>query len=280
MIHPSLRFILGFSLLALTSVSAQFAPSPAPGAAVVGANTVPAATTTPLNTPLKEESETLITCELTRAPGPGETRIFTSPKEADTAKGVWHYKLWLPKGYQADAFKKWPCMFIMSPSGDASMGTMADHLKAKGYVVVMLVESKNGPWGPVIGDFLAAHDDVIKRVRIEEGKKFATGHSGGARGSSLFVQARPGFGGVILQSAGAAYVGSGYDVQGMQRNGKLYVAMTMGDGDNNKSEVERMKGALNNPARFQAFSFPGGHVWAPKEIFEQAITWIEQKNSL
>lgn len=241
----------------------------------------PTGAITPLDAPLEEENETLVTCELTHAPGPGETRIFASPADADTAKGIWHYKLWLPKGYLADAFKKWPCMFIMSPSGNASMGAMADHLKAKGYVVVMLIESKNGPWGPVMGDFLAAHDDVIKRLRIEEGKKFATGQSGGARGSSLFVQARPGFGGVILQSAGAASVNGVYDVQGMQRNGKLNVAMTMGNADNNnKNEVDRMKAALNSPARFADFEFPGGHVWAPKEVFEQAITWVEQKNGM
>ncbi len=238
------------------------------------------AETTPFDTPLPEETEIPITCELTKAPTIAETRIFSSPKDAQTAVGVWHYRLWLPKGYAAQPFKKWPCMFIMSPGGNADMGEMADHLKAKGYAVVLLVDSKNGPWGPVIGNFLAAHDDVIKRVRIEEGHKFATGHSGGARGSSLFVQARPGFGGVILQSAGAASTQTGYDVGGMQRNGKLYVAMTMGKSDPNREEVNRMKLAIGNPARFSAYEFDGGHVWAPKEVFEQAISWIEQKNGL
>ena len=236
--------------------------------------------TTPLTTPLVEETEIPITCELTKAPTISETRIFKSPQEAKTATGVWHYKLWLPKGYLAQALKKWPCMFIMSPGGDADMGAMADHLKSKGYVVVLLVDAKNGPWGPVVGNFLAAHDDVIKRVRIEEGHKFATGHSGGARGSSLFVQARPGFGGVILQSAGPASTATGYDVSGMQRNGKLYVAMTMGNTDSNHSELDRTKAAFNNPARFRAVEFPGGHEWAPKEVFEQAIGWIEQKNGM
>ena len=146
--------------------------------------------------------------------------------------------------------------------------------------MVLLVESKNGPWGPVVGDFLAAHDDVIKRVRIDENKKLATGHSGGVRGSSLFVQARPGFCGLILQSAGAASVRNAYDGAGIQRNGKLCVAMTMGNADPNKAEVDRMKAAINNPARFRSFEFPGGHQWAPQDVFEQAIGWIEQKNGL
>ena len=144
----------------------------------------------------------------------------------------------------------------------------------------MLVEARNGPWGPVLGDFLAAHDDVIKRVNIEEGKKFATGFSGGARGSSLFVQARPGFGGLILQSAGPAAVNGLYDVRGMQSNGRLYVAIIMGSSDSNRVEVDRTEAALNNPARFRAFTFDGGHKWAPPDVFEQAITWVEQQNGM
>ncbi len=260
-------------LLGIPPCPAQL-PTPSPAASGV------VAPTTPLTLPLQEETEIPITCELTRAPSFAETRIFETPRDADTAKGVWHYKLWLPKGYLANSLTKWPCMFIMSPNGNAGMGNMADHLKAKGYVVVMLVDSKNGPWGPVVGNFLAAHDDVIKRVHIDENKKMATGHSGGARGSSLFVQARPGFCGLILQSAGAASVKSGYDVSGLQRNGKLYLAMTMGSTDGNKVEVDRMKSAFNNPGRFRAFDFPGGHEWAPKDVFEQAITWIEQKSGI
>lgn len=258
-----------FCLLIAHLCPGQLPVNPAPAA--------DAGALTPLNAPLPEETEIPITCELTKAPTISETRIFETPKDADTTKGIWHYKLWLPKGYAANTLKKWPCMFIMSPNGNANMGAMADHLKTKGYIVVLLVDSKNGPWGPVVGNFLAAHDDVIKRARVDETKKLATGHSGGARGSSLFVQARPGFCGVILQSAGPASIRSGYDVSGFQRNGKLYVAMTMGFSDGNFSEVARTQSAFNNPSRFRSFEFQGGHAWAPKDVFEQAITWIEGK---
>ena len=210
-----------------------------------------------------------------------EVPILETPQAAVAAKGVYHYTLWLPKGYAASgAAKRFPCMFIFSAGGNAGMGNMAEHLKAKGYVVVMLVESRNGPWEPIVGNLLAAHDDVVKRVRIEEGKKFATGQSGGARAASLLVQARPGFGGVILQAAGGAAGKAGYLVAGMQRYPRLQVAMTMGNADGNAGEVARMKTALNQPSRFQAFEFPGGHDWAPPEVFERAITWVEGKNGL
>src|SRR4051794_5358417 len=157
---------------------------------------------TPLNQPLPEESETTITCELAEAPRANQVPVFDTQKQAEDAKGTYHYKLWLPKGYNADATRRWPCMFIMSAGGNASMGLMAAWLKANGFVVVTLAEARNGPWEPIVGNFLAAHDDVTKRVRIAEGRKFATGESGGARGSSVFVQLRPGFTGLILQGAG------------------------------------------------------------------------------
>ena len=237
------------------------------------------AETTPMNELVPEEKETTIVCELTRAPKYTEIPVFNSPREAEATKGTYHYKLWLPKGYRENEQKRWPCIFIMSPGGNASMGNMQSYLKSHGFVVVMLVEAKNGPWEPIVGNFLAAHDDVLKRVRVQEGKKYATGMSGGARGSSVFVQSRPGFCGLILQGAGASFdEKNNYNVAGIKRSPGLYVAVTMGATDNNKTEVDRMKEALDS-TRFAAFDFSGGHIWAPAEVFEKAISWIGEKAS-
>lgn len=234
---------------------------------------------TSLTEPLVENEEMTIVCELTEAPRPREIPVIDSAKSAAETKGTYSYRLWLPEGYLADGKKQWPCMFIMSPGGNAKMGSMAETLKKKGFVVVMLVEAKNGPWEPIVGNFLAAHDDVVKRVRVAEGRKYATGMSGGARGSSIFVQARPGFGGLILQAAGPADDSHGvYQISGIKRNPKLSVAMTMGRDDRNAGEAGKMKGAL--PAsRFRVFEFDGGHSWAPPEVFEQALDWVLEKSA-
>lgn len=234
---------------------------------------------TPLTAPLTDAAETPITCELAVAPRYTDVPVLKSQAEAAKTVGTYHYKLWLPEGYSLVPNKQWPCIFIMSPGGNASMGAMAGYLKSNGYIVVMLVEAKNGGWEPIIGNFLAAHDDVIKRGRVAEGKKYATGHSGGARASSVFVQLRPGFCGLILQSAGASFDDhSNYNIAGLKRNAQLRTAMTMGSSDNNKSEVDRMK-KLFNGQRLAAFEFPGGHVWAPADVFEKAITWVNEKSS-
>lgn len=229
---------------------------------------------TPLTEPLGEEKEITITCELTEAPKRNEIVVFESAKQGEAAKGVYNYKLWLPKGYLAEPQKRFPCMFIMSAGGNAAMGNMAEYLKTNGFVVVMLVEAKNGQWEPIVGNFLAAHDDVIKRVRVDLDRRFATGMSGGARGSSVFVQARPGFAGLILQGAGLAYdEKSAYHSSKIKRDSKLRVAMTMGDSDSNKSEMERTGSELSR-SRFRVFEFKGGHVWAPPEVFAEAMAWV------
>ena len=235
------------------------------------------AETTPLTEALVEQKEITIACELTQAPRPFEAQVLNAG-ECERTLGTYHYKLWLPPGYLADTKKRWPCLFITSPNGKANMGKFAPWLKANGYIVVMLVESKNGPWEPIIGNFLAAHDDVVRRVRVQEGLKVATGFSGGARASSLFVQMRPGFSGLFLQGAGGASDAKGrYCVNGIGQNPSLYVAMAVGNLDKNNTEVARMKSIIS-PARFLSLSFDGGHAWVKPEVFEQAMQWIESRN--
>ena len=159
------------------------------------------------------------------------------------------------------------------------MASMGNYLKSNGFVVVMLVEAKNGPWEPIVGNFLAAHDDAIKRVRIAKDKKYATGFSGGARGSSVFVQLRPGFCCLILQGAGAAFDDkNNYHISGIQTNPKLRIAMTMGSSDNNKIETDRMKKLFGGQS-LAVFDFEGGHTWAPAEVFEKAMAWLNGNSS-
>jgi hypothetical protein len=173
------------------------------GSATAGAKVAPAKPATapspgeiptPLTEPLKDGTETRITC------------AYKGAGKFAALSGTYHYVLRIPEGYSADARKTWKSIFIADPNGKARLGAMADWVKAHGYVAIMLEESRNGPWEPILGNFLAAHEDVVRRVRLAEGRKVATGFSGGARASSTFVTLAPGFGGLILQGAGCAEV--------------------------------------------------------------------------
>ena len=228
----------------------------------------------PLGAGLREEAELWVTCALPQAPPAGEIPVLQSKAECEDARGIYHYKLWLPHGYGAQLQRRWPCVFIASPFGNAQMGNMAGRLKAS-HVVIMLVESRNGPWPSTIGNFLAAHDDVVKRVRIQEGAKIATGLSGGARASSVFVQLRPGFSGAILQGAGVARGGNGaYYFDHIARYPSLLFAMTIGRNDPRRSEISELQQQLGSD-RLAILLFSGGHQWAPPETFARALDWIE-----
>jgi hypothetical protein len=208
---------------------------------------------TPLDAPLAEGGLTRITC-LHRGTDP------------------YHYQLWLPAGYSAAPTKSWPTIFIASPGGKATQGNMAEWIQRHGYVAVMLEESRNGEWEPSVGNFIAAHDDVVRRVRVAEGRKIATGMSGAARASSVFVGLRPGFGGLLLQGAGYAPVGpnGASPVPGIK---VAAIAATFGEKDPNYAEGPRMKRLFGD--RMELFEFRGGHQWAPKETVEDALDSID-----
>lgn len=246
-----------------TAVAAGGGPA---GSAATGAKVAPpkgaVETATPLTEPLKDGTETRITC------------TFKGTGKSAAMAGTYHYKLWVPEGYAADPKKTWKTIFIADPNGKAKLGAMADWIKAHGYIAVMLEESKNGPWEPILGNFLAAHEDVVKRMRVAEGKKVATGFSGGARASSLFVTQVPGFGGLVLQGAGCSDVNPDgtYVVKDIKVKS---VAGTFGKKDMNYKEAARLKKSFG--ARIEVFEFEGGHQWAPKEIIEQALTAVDGK---
>ncbi|MEI6247278.1 MAG: hypothetical protein WCP67_01950 [Verrucomicrobiota bacterium] len=219
-------------------------------------------TPTPLTEALKDGTEARITC------------VYKGTGKLAAMSGTYHYKLWVPEGYSADPKKTWKTLFIADPSGKAKLGVMGDWIKAHGYIAVMLEESKNGPWGPTIGNFLAAHDDVVKRMRVAEGKKVATGFSGGARASSLFVTLAPGFGGLIFQGAGCSDVNPDgtYTIKNIKCP---TVAGTFGKKDMNYKEAARLKNAFGE--RIEIFEFEGGHQWAPKEVIELALNAVDSK---
>jgi len=231
------------------------------------------------DTPIPEEKETLIQCELEQGPRLADAPVFTSQQEADGAKGTYHYKLWLPKGYHAQPLRRWPCIFVVSPIGgkDTRFDATMQACLASNYVIVMLVESHNGPIATSLGNFLAAHDDVISRFRIQEGQKLITGLSGGAQVSSVLVQMRPGFCGLIMQ--GAASLFERFWLPGHDKNTNLYTAMTVGDLDPRNRQVDYMKLALGS-AHFKVFLGGGEPEWAPTSVFAQALGWIEQQTDI
>jgi hypothetical protein len=123
---------------------------------------------------LAEDSTVTVVCEYGGKDGP-----ISAVKPT---KGTYHYRLYVPKGYNEDDTRRYPCMFIASPGGNADMGRMAYRLMRDRSIVVMLVESKNGPDEAPTANYLAAHD-VFKRFPDTVSGRFA-----GVESASLLME--------------------------------------------------------------------------------------------
>lgn len=206
-----------------------------------------------------------------------DTKLPEPYSSLDVAKaGSYSYHLYLPPGYYEQPAWHYPALFIMSPDGNASLGKFKERAHDEGWIVVMFVEAKNGPWGPIYGDMLATYADVVgKGLRIQDGLRFAAGFSGGSRGSSMLTQFCPGFNGEFLQGAGFAFADSisDYHVAGVPRDHPYAVFMAMGGKDSNIKEIVELKSQLHD-IPFKAVTFDGGHVAPPQEVFDQGLDWL------
>jgi hypothetical protein len=210
-------------------------------------------------------------------------RKALSTDEELTAKGVYHYKVYLPRGYYQDSELRYPCYFIASPGGNAGLHNVSETSR-EGRIFIMLVESKNSVDNKICNsNFLAAHDDAVKRFRIQEGMKFTTGFSGGARCASFIAGMRPGFSGIILQGAGFCWFTSrkekglnAYYYGTVEQDKDICVYALFGSHDSNIVEIDYLKSSFPRHTRREIVIFEGKHEWAPKECLDQAIAWVEQ----
>ena len=199
---------------------------------------------------------------------PGETMLIAAPL-ADTASPLLHYRLWIPPDYDRRPDSRYPVMFIAAPGGDADMGEMAARLKRERWLVAMLVESRNrsNAW---MANFIAAHDDLLRRARVDEAMRFCTGLSGAAKVCSVFPRLRPGFRGMVLQAAGPWEP----RLFAEAANSRTTVFGTFGSLDFNRGHSFRIRRGLPPTTRPMVEVWDGDHAWAPAAVFDRALDWL------
>lgn len=258
---------------------------------------------TPPDAPLNEGNNKIV-CELATAPKMTDCpAVLESKIDCEDAKGVYTYSVSVPPGYLENTSRRWPCVFILAA---ATSPNMVERLKS-GYIVVDMVDdSVLGPrrmlpyknpnktvYPVVIGNFLAVHDDVMKRLRVQDGLKFFAGVGENARWAAILVQLRPGFSGMVLDGVGATLpVPVGYKPKqpgvypaaktilgGLRKIPQLYAVVEMAylNTNKNKGEIDELKTVLS-PQRVLAIDFKGGvEDPAPPEIFARAMDWLERQ---
>ena len=229
----------------------------------------------PADLPLHEGNVTHIECQWDR-----EEALPGFDPDKKPQRGLWHYDLFVPDGYLAQKQRRYPCLFVSSPGGEARhfLGLYKGWLAQHEWLAVMLAESRNGPIEPCLGNFLSAHDDAVGRLRIIETMKAAAGMSGAARMSSLYVQVRPGFRGLFLQGAGFSQSTLGrYWMHRVPADGSLSVFLTLGKNDPNLTEAEFLRDALPPGVPYFPRLFDGGHVPPAENVAAQGMDWLERQ---
>jgi hypothetical protein len=110
-------------------------------------------------------------------------------------------------------------------------------------------------------------------VRLLPGGKVATGFSGGARASSVFAALGDGFGGVILQGAGIGRLDNG--MPGLKGTQLAGIVVTMGKSDPNRAELPMLRTITDG--RVEVMEFSGGHQWAPRDVVEKALDYVDAR---
>jgi hypothetical protein len=189
--------------------------------------------------------------------------------------GTYKYSVNIPADYSKDPKRHYPCIFINYNSYNGLGGWFA----ADKWIVIRMDSFASGPWEPIVANFLAVHDDAMKRLRIMDGMKFATGFSAGSRGASEYCVLRPGFAGLLQQGAGFGYYTAGHYYGNMQNLRTVAFYGIFGDKDSNRFEIADQKKELKG-ARQEFVFFPGGHAEAPPENSLRGLDWLERSTFL
>jgi hypothetical protein len=186
------------------------------------------------------------------------------------------YALYLPSHYSRD--RAWPVIYAFDPfaRGRTAVEVYKDAAEKYGYIVVGSNNSKNGPVTTELGAAQAVWLDTHRRFAIDRGRVYTTGLSGGARvATSVALYC------VSCALAGVIAQGAGYPImQGQKQpaNDHFPYYAIVGDADLNYPEIMALRKKKDEAgAAFKVRVYPGPHQWAPPEIVEEAVEWLELK---
>jgi len=119
-------------------------------------------------------------------------------------------------------------------------------------------------------------DDVARQVPIDRSKIIATGLSGGAMGSHIFVYNFPTVISAIILNTGMMHRYY-YDYKDRIPRGKI-AAFLASPTDFRYGEMKQDKALLDSLGwRTTWIEFQGGHTFAPQSAYEEAAKWVDEQ---
>jgi dienelactone hydrolase len=186
------------------------------------------------------------------------------------------YALYLPSHYSPE--QRWPIIYAFDPfaRGKTAVEVYQAAAERYGYIVAASNNSKNGPVAPQLEAAQAVWNDTHRRFAIDRNRVYTTGLSGGARVATSFAMYcyTCAITGVIAHGAGYP-VGLGTK---QPANDHFIYYAAVGDADFNYPELALLRKKKDEQgAQFKLKVYPGPHQWAPPEIAEDAVAWLELK---
>lgn len=201
-------------------------------------------------------------------PAPGKV-IAAVPCDNDPNQS---YALYLPSAYTRE--KRWPIIYAFDPlaRGRVPLEFYKEIAEKYGYILAGSNNSRNFSAADSSRGTAAMWQDTHARLSIDPRRTYATGFSGGARAAGGLAMRCP-----QCRIAGVIAHGAGYPASAQVTAGdRLLYFFSVGDRDFNWPEVisiRRQREEMGLPYRVQVFNGP--HRWAPPEIFENAVEWLQ-----
>ena len=184
------------------------------------------------------------------------------------------YALYLPSNYSPS--KRWPILYAFDPGGRGRIPVTLykDAAEKHGYIVAGSNNSQNFTNDPPERSIVAIWQDTHQRFSLDEHRTYTTGFSGGARTATMVALRCP-----VCAVTGVIAHGAGYpnSDKPSQKDTFLYFA-AVGNLDFNWGEIvelRRGREELGLPYRVEVFD--GEHQWAPAEVMQEAIEWMQLK---
>lgn len=192
----------------------------------------------------------------------------TTLVETQYAGQAYHYRCYVPRSLKPGE----PIVVVLntSPVGEAEpLSTrMAEKL---GWVMVGLVEARNGPGEPVYNNMVSTVQDLAQRYEIRPRGLVFSGFSGGARASFFFAKR---FGDLC---SGIVAIGAGSSGTPGTLRDDIPVFFIAGKSDFNRAEVAQEAEREEKAGRAcELATHPGGHEWGPAKLHDEALAWLAE----
>ena len=181
------------------------------------------------------------------------------------------YALYLPSNISSK--RNWPIIYVFDPGarGQHAVETVRAAAEKYGYIVAASNNSHNGP----LGGFAQAADamwrDTQTKLPVDEYRRYTAGMSGGARvATRIALGCKDCMAGVIANAA--SFMGQTAPPPDM----KFAYFAAVGNADFNFPEFVALRKKLEDVhARYKIRVFEGEHGWAPPEVWDEALNWMD-----